>query len=170
MPKVLIFVAVLTSLLSTSQSSFSEEQQESSMPTLSFSSTVIYVEDNAKQVMDFYQAAFGFAIKYYDDNLDFGELETGNTSIMISSYKGGQVMLGDAFPLSANKQSGGATSHIEIAFLTEDVASAYDKAIAAGAKSAKAPITHPWGQTAAYVYGIEGTLIGILSPVPAASQ
>jgi uncharacterized glyoxalase superfamily protein PhnB len=130
---------------------------------LHFATTVIYVEKDAAKVLDFYHRAFGFSIKYYDDNIGFGELETGSTSIMISNYEGGRLMMGDAFKTAKDHQP----ANIEIAFTTDDVAGAYNKAITAGARSVAEPATHPWGQTAAYVFSIEGTLIGILTPPPA---
>lgn len=163
-----LFLVILTTFLINNNFAYADHHKDDSMPALSFSTTVIYVKDNANTVLDFYQQAFGFTLKYYDENMDFGELETGSTSIMVSSYQAGKIMMGDAFPLKddGQKNDDGSSNKIELAFLTDDVASAYQKAIGAGATSAKEPVTHPWGQTAAYVYGIEGTLIGILSPLP----
>jgi lactoylglutathione lyase len=116
----------------------------------------------SKRVLEFYKAAFGISIRYYDDNLKFGELETGQTSIMIASYAAGEYMVGDKFPSSTNKRP----ADIEIAFLISDVPSAYAKAVAAGARPVREPRTMPWGQTVAYLSSIEGTLIGLLAPRP----
>jgi uncharacterized glyoxalase superfamily protein PhnB len=127
-----------------------------------FGATVIYVETRVRDVLEFYRAAFGFAIRYYDDNLKFGELETGQTSIMIASYAAGEYMVGDAFQRSASKRP----TDVEIAFLMADVPAAYARAIAAGAKPVREPRVMPWGQTVAYVSSIEGTLIGLLTPPP----
>jgi lactoylglutathione lyase len=115
-----------------------------------------------REVLEFYKAAFRISIRYYDDNLKFGELETGQTSIMIASYAAGEYMVGDKFPSSANKRP----ADIEIAFLISDVPSAYARAVAAGAKPVREPRTMPWGQTVAYLSSIEGTLIGLLTPLP----
>ncbi|GAB1269171.1 hypothetical protein NBRC116493_24240 [Aurantivibrio infirmus] len=153
----LSFLLLAVSGVSFANSAYSSE--------LKLSSTVIYVEDNAKEVLDFYVKAFGFDIRYYQEALDFGELETGGVSIMIASYQAGAFMVGENFKTSASKKP----EDVEIAFLTDNVEAAYDKAISAGAKSARAPQTFPWGQTAAYVYSIEGTLIGFLTPIPAAN-
>jgi lactoylglutathione lyase len=134
-------------------------RQSKPMPTLKLGSTVIHVENGAKRIMDFYHAAFGLQIRYYDSQLDFGELETAtDATIMISSFAAGEVMMGDKFPRKP--------SSIELAFLTADVPAAYAKAIAAGAKPVSEPKKMPWGQTAAYVTSIEGTLIALLTPPP----
>lgn len=129
---------------------------------LRFGATVIYLKDGVKETLDFYSEAFGFKIKYYDENLKFGELQTGDTAIMIASYEAGEFMAGPAFrQLLADKPK-----NVEIALLTENVPVAYAKALAAGATSVQEPKTFPWGQTAAFVFGIEGTLVGILTPPP----
>lgn len=125
-----------------------------------FATTVIYVETCVKEVLAFYQAAFGIPIRYYDDGLKFGELDSGETSIMIASYAAGEYMVGDKFERSANKRP----ADIEIALLAPDVQGAFAKAVAAGARPVREPRVMPWGQTAAYVMSIEGTLIGLLTP------
>ena len=126
-------------------------------------STVIYVEHGVKEVLDFYQAAFDLTIRYYDDALKFGELEAGGNfpTIMIASYAAGEYMVGEGFPRSADKRP----QDVELAFLMSDVPAAYARAIAAGAKPLRAPRVMPWGQTVAYVASIEGTLIGLLTPI-----
>ncbi|MDT8429742.1 MAG: VOC family protein [Pseudomonadales bacterium] len=129
---------------------------------LRFGATVIYLEDDIKETLEFYSEAFGFEISYYDENLRFGELNTGDTSIMLASYEAGEVMAGAAFSEWIARKP----TSVEIAFLTDDVPAAYAKALAAGATSAQEPKTFPWGQTAAYVFSIEGTLVGILTPPP----
>jgi lactoylglutathione lyase len=137
------------------------------MAPIQFGSIVIYVDSDVKSVLDFYNAAFGLPIRYYDDGLKFGELETGEgfPTIMIASYAAGEYMVGEQFQRSANKRP----QDIELAFLMEDVPAGYTRAVAAGAKEARAPRTMPWGQTVAYVSSIEGTLIGLLTTPPAPS-
>ena len=133
------------------------------MPDLSFGSTVIYVASGVQEVLEFYQSAFGLSIRYYDDGLKFGELETGGPTIMIASYAAGEYMVGERFCRSESKRP----EDVEIAFLMTDVPTAYARAIAAGAVPVREPRTMPWGQTVAYVSSIEGTLIGLLTPPPA---
>lgn len=168
MGKTFIFASVLIAIVSTvPRFSFAQNievtKSESKLSNqLVFGATVIYLEEGIKETLDFYSKAFGFKLRYYDENLRFGELETGDTAIMIASYEAGELMAGRAFM----EWLDGAPTRVEIAFLTEDVSAAYTKAIAAGAKPVQKPKKFSWGQTAAYVTSIEGTLIGILTPPP----
>jgi lactoylglutathione lyase len=54
---------------------------------------------------------------------------------------------------------------VELAFVTDDVATSYTKAVAAGAVSIKEPTPKPWGQVVAYVRSREGSLIELCSPI-----
>ena len=54
---------------------------------------------------------------------------------------------------------------IELAFISDDVAAAHAKAVAAGAISIAPPIEKPWGQVVAYVRAKEGSLIELCSPI-----
>ena len=54
---------------------------------------------------------------------------------------------------------------VEVAFTTGDVAAAYDKALAAGAKSVSKPEQKPWGQTVAYVRDNNGFLVELCTPM-----
>ena len=49
--------------------------------------------------------------------------------------------------------------------MSEDVAAAYERVIAAGAITLSPPKEKTWGQTVAYFQAIEGTLIEIGSPI-----
>ena len=53
----------------------------------------------------------------------------------------------------------------EIAFSTEDVPAAYEKALSSGAKAIKEPEQKPWGQTVAYVGDDFGTIVEICTPM-----
>jgi lactoylglutathione lyase len=138
------------------------------MAPIQFGSVVIYVDSGVKEVLDFYNAAFGLSMRYYDDSLKFGELEVGEgfPTIMIASNAAGEYMVGERFQRSSNRRP----QDVELAFLMADVPAAYTRAVAAGAKPIRAPRTMPWGQTVAYVSSIEGTLIGLLTPPPSPAQ
>lgn len=126
-----------------------------------YSTTVIYLKSGVQEALDFYQTAFGFTLNYYQDALDFGELNTGTSAIMIASYGAGEYMTGPTFSDFVSDKP----KNIELAFTVEDVDACYQLAIAAGAKSVKAPETFPWGQKAGYIEAPDGTLIGILTPL-----
>ena len=51
----------------------------------------------------------------------------------------------------------------EIALITDDVVTAYQKAIAAGAIAVKEPLQKPWGQLVAYVRDLNGILVELCS-------
>ena len=48
---------------------------------------------------------------------------------------------------------------IELAFVTEDVPAAFEKAVASGAVSLKEPEEKPWGQVVGYVRAADGSII-----------
>ena len=52
---------------------------------------------------------------------------------------------------------------IQISFITLDVATAYMRALGAGAKTLDAPKRQPWGQTIARVRDINGVLVSLVS-------
>ncbi len=128
---------------------------------MKFGYTIVYVS-SVSDTLHFYKDAFGFETRFLHDSGEYGELETGATLLAFASHAMGEFNLGGqyqktdpiAMPLG-----------IELAFVTEDVASAYAKALAAGAVSVKAPIEKPWGQIVAYVRGKDGELIELCSPM-----
>jgi len=126
--------------------------------SLKFASVVLYVDD-VPSVLDFYQRAFGLEPRFYDANAGFAELgEDG--AIAIASHGAGEFMMPEAYtPGTSDRRSG-----VEIAFWTENVVAAFDRAVNAGALAMAAPREMPWGQTVAYVESVEGTIIGFVTP------
>ena len=129
-----------------------------------FASAVIYVPGSAKEVLDFYVAAFGLTLKQYDEVFDFGELDTGETTIAVANHSAGKFMVGDLY----NEEGDGFPKNIELAFITEDVEKSYNTAIENGCEGLCQPKDTPWGQTVAYVKSIEGTLVCLASVPPKA--
>ena len=122
--------------------------------------TILYVED-VRRSLDFYAQAFGFSVKFLHDSGDFGELDTGSTTLAFSSRK---LMT----ELHKNPQVANAKAPcFEIAFTTDDVAAAVACAVAAGAPLMQAPEQMPWGQTVAYVADLDGFLVEICTPMAA---
>ena len=124
-----------------------------------FASTVIYVPGSAKEVLDFYVAAFGLTLKYYDDAADFGELDTGECTIAVANHSAGEFMVGEMY----SKSGDGFPKNVELAFFTNNVDLSYNTAVQKGCDGLCPPKAMPWGQTVAYVRSIEGTLIGLVS-------
>lgn len=61
------------------------------------------------------------------------------------------------------KPHGVEVAGTELAFYTDDVQAAYDRALTAGARALTPPRTMDWGQTVAYVEDPAGTIIGFIS-------
>jgi lactoylglutathione lyase len=128
---------------------------------LKFAYTIIYVRDVVKTI-EFYEKAFGFKRSFVADTAEFGQLDTGSTSLSFSSIElmGGE-MAGGFIASDAKKQPLG----VEVAFATENVEQAFKAAIDAGATEVSRPTVKPWGQTVGYVRDINGFLVEICTPV-----
>lgn len=130
---------------------------------LKFGAAVLYVDD-VPAVLRFYEEALGLVPSYYDEAAGFAQLgEAGH--LTLASHAAGELMMPGAYRRAGNQPSG-----VEVAFLTDDVASAYERAVAAGAGAMTPPREMPWGQRVAYVRSIEGSIIGFLTPPPASSS
>lgn len=120
--------------------------------------TILYVENVAK-TLAFYERAFGLSRAMLHEGGDYGELDTGTTTLSFSSL---DLMskLGKGAVLPKRGQPS-----FEIAFETDNVAESLQQALDAGAELVQ-PVEHmPWGQTTSYVHDINGFLIEICSPV-----
>ncbi len=126
-----------------------------------FGYIIVYVEKVA-ETLKFYKEAFGFETRFLHESGQYGELDTGETTIAFASHSMGEMVPGSPYqkvdPMAA-------PLGVEFAFVTEDVAAAYAKAISAGAVSISLPVGKPWGQVVAYVRSQEGSLVEICSPM-----
>ncbi len=125
---------------------------------MKFGYTILYVADVSKSLA-FYDAAFGFKTKFAHDSGEFGELDTGATSLAFCSQQ--LMTLLQKNPQTASPQA----PCFEIAFTTDDVPTALQRAVAAGATLIEEPKLMPWGQTIAYVSDLDGFLVEICTPV-----
>jgi len=127
------------------------------MKDLTFKYTILYVK-NVTETLTFFETAFGFKRAMLHESGDYGELDTGNTTLSFSSL---------ALMTNMDKNPGkvDATSPtFELAFQTEDVAGALAKAIEAGATLVQNVEEMPWGQSTAYVTDNNGFLIELCTP------
>ncbi|ACS80522.1 VOC family protein [Maridesulfovibrio salexigens] len=120
--------------------------------------TIFYVEDVTSSI-EFYEQAFGLKRTMIHESGDYGELDTGSTTLSFSSRRL-MTELGKS-PGIPNPSS----PVFEIAFETDDVAAALKKARSAGATVVQEVREEAWGQTTAYVADNNGYLIEICSPV-----
>jgi lactoylglutathione lyase len=121
----------------------------------------IYVP-NVEQALAFYEKAFNLKQCFLHESKQYAELDTGASKLSFASE---ELAGSNKFPFIRNRLSNDAPAGIEIAFVTDDVANAYQKAIHAGAVSVKGPTEKPWGQVVSYVRDLNGVLIEICSPV-----
>jgi len=130
------------------------------MKSLKFKYTILYV-NNVSDTLKFFEDAFGFKQKMLHESGDYGELDTGGTTLSFSSLE----LMNN---IGKNPAQVNPTSpSFEIAFETSDVPAALDRALAAGAKLVQNSEDMPWGQTTAYVLDNNGFLIELCTPVSA---
>lgn len=124
---------------------------------IKFGYTILYVEDVEKSIV-FYEKAFGFFRKFIAPGNDYGELNTGETTLSFASKKLAAQNLKDGFVESNVDHKPFA---IEIGFITDDVPGVVQNAISFGAVLIKEATAKPWGQVVAYVRDLDGFLVEI---------
>jgi lactoylglutathione lyase len=123
-----------------------------------FRYTILYV-DNVAATMDFFTRAFGLERSFLHEGGDYGELLTGDTRLAFAAT----ALMRQS---GKNPQPAVAGSPcFELAFETDDVSGAVERAVSAGATLVQTAEEQPWGQTTAYVNDPNGFLIEICSPV-----
>ena len=126
---------------------------------MQFGYTLLYVGDVTKTV-DFYESAFGLKRKLIHES-DYGEMESGATKLGFVVH---ELAKSNGVTYAEPRPEAPAPA-MEIAFVTDDVAKAYQKAVQAGAAAVAPPKEKPWGQTVAYVRDLNGFLVELCSPV-----
>lgn len=133
------------------------------MNKVAFKYTILYV-NNVADTLKFYQSAFGFKTKMLHESGDYGELDTGSTTLSFSSLE----LMKTLGKLPADSDLNTENSNIasfEIALETADVSAALIQAIGAGAELVQDSEAMPWGQTIAYVKDINGFLVELCTPI-----
>lgn len=126
-----------------------------------FGYTILYVEDVTKSIV-FYESAFGFKRKFVTPENDYGELETGQTTIAFASTELARSNLKEGFTESNLANKPFAT---ELGLITDDVKGTVERAEKNGAVVVEAAKEKPWGQTVAYIRDIDGFLIELCTPM-----
>ena len=123
-----------------------------------FGYTILYVPD-VRAALDFYGRVFGLPTRFLHESGDWGELDTGSTSLAFCSH-GLLQQMGKAVAAPDAKQP-----CFEVALVTSDVVAAYAQALEQGAQSLQATQDMPWGQTVAYVEDLNGFWVELCSPM-----
>lgn len=123
--------------------------------------TITYVPDVAASLA-FFEQAFGLQRRFLHESGSYGELETGETTLSFAAHELGDMnFAGGHVHADTSAQPLG----FEVALVTDDVAAAHARALAAGAREMAAPTPKPWGQVVSYVRCPDGLLVELCTPV-----
>jgi catechol 2,3-dioxygenase-like lactoylglutathione lyase family enzyme len=122
---------------------------------MKFAYTIVYVSDVAAS-LDFFERAFGLVRRFMVPTGEYGELETGATTLSFAQHATARGNLGHDY---VDARGSVKPLGIEVGLVTDDVGAACERAVKAGATLLKAPATKPWGQVVAYVRCPDGTLV-----------
>lgn len=122
--------------------------------------TIIYVPDVAKS-LTFFKQAFGLSRRFLHESGDYGELQTGETTLAFASLGLGKSNMPNGFVAACESEK---PLGFEIALVTPVVAEAHRNALSAGATEITPPEAKPWGQVVSYVRCPDGTVVEICSP------
>ena len=128
---------------------------------MQFAYTILYVPDVAATVA-FYEAAFGLTPRFIHESGAYAEMETGGTKLAFAA----ESMWEENGVHTLSNRPGGLPAGFEIAFGTDDVQAAVDKAVAAGATLLAPAKTKPWGQVVAYVADLNNVLVELCTLMP----
>jgi uncharacterized glyoxalase superfamily protein PhnB len=127
---------------------------------LKYSYTILYVE-NVEETLAFYEKAFGFQQKFITPEKDYGELDSGTTTLAFADYS-----IPEYNGVEINKHNKNlASPAFELTFVTENIETDYKNAVDAGAEIVKQPEAKPWGQTVGYLKDLNGFLVELCTPV-----
>lgn len=122
--------------------------------------TIIYVADVPNTVA-FYETAFGLTRRFVHESNLYAEMETGETALAFAGVEDAEA---SGLAITPNDPAMPAAGW-EICLITDDVASAYARAVAAGCRPISAPSDKPWGQTVSFLRDLNGCIVEIASPV-----
>ena len=118
---------------------------------------VLLVED-LDRALDFYTGTLGLPLKHRAE--EFAQLETGATRLALFT----RAAMARTLHQTLDQPAASAPA-FEIGFKVDDVDSAYQTLVAAGATAVSTPETRPWGQRTGYVRDPDGNLIELVTPL-----
>ncbi len=127
---------------------------------IQFGYTIIYVP-NVTASLQFFEQAFHFKIKFLHESGEYGELDTGGTTLAFASDHLGKSNLPQGFiPINSELPVG-----IEIALTTSEIETTHANALSMGAIEIQPPQMKPWGQAVSYIRCPDGLLIELCTPM-----
>jgi lactoylglutathione lyase len=132
---------------------------------LQFRYTGFFVNDVGATV-SFYDKAFGLKLRYMHPSSGYAELETGETLLCFVSdaFVAGSSLLGGM--VYTPNSTGADPVAAQVAFVSDDIAADWERAVVAGAAIVKPPEAKPWGQTAGYLRDCNGVLVELNTRSP----
>lgn len=131
------------------------------MTKAQFKYTILYVK-NVTQTVEFYEKAFGLKRGFVTPEGDYGEVDTGSTTLSFANMELGDSNIKSGFVKSdLNSKPFG----FELAFVTEDIEATWAQAINCGATVLEEIETKIWGQQVGYLRDINGFLLEICTPM-----
>lgn len=127
-----------------------------------FGYAIAYV-DNVDEELTFFEKSFGLKRRFLDPSGDYGELDTGETVLSFASHELGK----SNFPVDYARGTQDKPMGLEIAMVTDDVATAHATALENGGKELRNPVEKSWGQTVSYIATPSGILVEICTPIGA---
>ena len=121
---------------------------------------ILYVKDVPRSVA-FYEDAFGLSRRFVHEAGMYAEMDTGATTLSFAANGLAKSNLPCGFQ---ENQLSKPPAGFEIAFTTDNVQAAFDRALAAGATAVAAPTTKPWGQIVAFVRDKDGIVVELCTP------
>jgi lactoylglutathione lyase len=122
-----------------------------------------YVADVERSI-DFYERAFGLTRRFVGPDGDYGEMDTGATTLAFAAATLAASNLARAGGYAALDPAAGPPG-VTITLVTDDVPAALADALTAGATPYVDTMEMPWGQTVAYVRDPDGILVELATPV-----
>ena len=122
--------------------------------------TILYVKDVPRSVA-FYEDAFGLTRRFVHEMGMYAEMDTGATTLSFAANGLAKSNLPCGFQENDPSRP---PAGFEIAFVTDDVQAAYDRALGMGAIAVSPPKEKPWGQIVAFVRDKDGITVELCSP------
>ena len=121
---------------------------------------IIYVS-NVPNTVAFYETAFALTCRFIHESSLYAEMETGSATLAFAGNEAAEMIGLKVLPNDPKAIAAGW----EICLIANDVAAAYEHAVAKRCNPVAPPTENPWGQTVSYLRDLNGCLVEIASPI-----